>query len=289
MAALTIGVMHTTLIDCQTLAQQLNNPDWVIVDCCFDLMRPQAGREAYQSGHLPGSVYADLNQDLSGPVTPVTGRHPLPDPQRLAGLLGQWGVSPHSQVVAYDAGNSAFAVRLWWLLRWLGHPAVAVLDGGLQAWQLAGLPVVQALPTPRQAVFVPRLNPDMALDTGEVRAALRDQAIDLLDARAAPRYAGELEPIDPVAGHIPGALNLPFEGNLDAEGRFLPAARLRDRFMAYAGYPARVVHMCGSGVTACHNLLAMEIAGLGGAKLYAGSWSEWCRDPANPVTKGYEA
>lgn len=289
MAAPTMGVMHTTLIDCQTLAQQIDKPDWVIVDCRFDLLQPLAGREAYQSGHLPGAVYADLNQDLSSPVTPTSGRHPLPDPQRLAERLGQWGVSPHSQVVAYDAGNSAFAVRLWWLLRWLGHPAVAVLDGGLSAWQAAGLPLTPDVPTLRQAVFVSRPNPQVALDTGEVRAALRDRAITLLDARAAPRYAGEFEPLDPVAGHIPGALNLPFEGNLDAEGRFLPAARLRERFAACAADTARVVHMCGSGVTACHNLLAMEIAGLTGTKLYAGSWSEWCRDPANPVTKGYEA
>lgn len=289
MSALTIGAMYTTLIDCQTLAGQLDEPDWVIVDCRFDLLQPQAGRVAYAVGHLPGAVYADLNQDLSGPVTPTSGRHPLPDPQRLADILGCWGVSPHSQVLAYDAGNSAFAVRLWWLLRWLGHPAVAVLDGGFQAWQVAGLPVTQATPAPRQAVFVPQPDADMVLGTAQVRSALAQRAITLLDARAAPRYAGDIEPIDPVAGHIPGALNLPFEQNLDGNGRFLPADRLLARFAPFESAPARLVHMCGSGVTACHNLLAMEIAGLSGTKLYAGSWSEWIRNPANPVTKGCEA
>lgn len=281
--------MYTTLIDCQALAQQLDNPDWVIVDCRFDLMQPQAGHAAYLAGHLPGAVYADLNEDLSAPVTAQTGRHPLPDPQQLAERLGRWGVSNHSQVVAYDAGNGAFAVRLWWLLRWLGHNAVAVLDGGLAAWQAANLPLSPSPSAERRNHFEARLHPALALRTEEVRLAIRAHAITLLDARAAPRYAGEVEPIDPVAGHIPGAQNLPFEGNLDASGRFLPVDSLRERFAPYASDTGLVVHMCGSGVTACHNLLAMEIAGLTGTKLYAGSWSEWIRDPTNPVKQGSEA
>ena len=289
MSLLTIIRMFTTLIDCQTLARQLDNPDWVIVDCRFDLLQPQAGRAAYAAGHLPGAVYADLNEDLSGSVTPSSGRHPLPDPQSLAARLGEWGVGPHSQVVAYDAGNSAFAVRLWWLLRWLGHQAVAVLDGGLAAWQAAGLPTSRDAPTPRPARFQSRPQPDMVLGMAQVRDALHERAIILLDARAAPRYAGEVEPIDPVAGHVPGALNLPFEGNLDASGFFLAPAQLRQRFAAFANDPARVAHMCGSGVTACHNLLAMEMAGLHNSRLYVGSWSEWVSDPVNAVTKGYEA
>ncbi len=281
--------MYTTLIDPQTLSHHLHSPDWVVVDCRFDLMRPEAGRQAYLLGHLPGARYADLNQDLSGSVTSTSGRHPLPDPYHFAQHVGRWGISNTSQVVVYDAGNGAYAVRLWWMFRWLGHSAVALLDGGLAAWQAISLPLTTTIPQPTPRTFEVHLREERNLTMTQLRQGLDDEAIYVLDARAAARYAGEVEPIDPVAGHIPGAVNFPYEANLDASGRFLDAESLRLRFAPFADHAEQVVHMCGSGVTACHNLLAMEIAGLSGSKLYAGSWSEWVRDPKNPVRNGYEA
>jgi thiosulfate/3-mercaptopyruvate sulfurtransferase len=281
--------MYKTLIDAKTLASQLDRAKWVVVDCRFDLMQPEAGYVAYLSGHIPGARYADLNKNLSGPVSPSSGRHPLPNPGEFAQQLGRWGITNDSQVVAYDAGNGAYAVRLWWMLRWLGHEAVALLDGGLAAWQAAGLTLTTVLPEPQPARFIPVLQPDCAVTTAQVREGIRAGTLCILDARNAARYAGELEPIDPVAGHIPTALNYPYEANLDDLGRFLSPAQLQTRFGPLAGKSQQVVHMCGSGVTACHNLLAMEIAGMTGSKLYAGSWSEWLRDPKNPVTKGYGA
>jgi thiosulfate/3-mercaptopyruvate sulfurtransferase len=281
--------MYTTLIGCETLSHSIGKPNWVVVDCRFDLMQPQAGYMAYQAGHLPGAVYADLNKDLSAAVTSRSGRHPLPDPTSFARQLGRWGISNASQVVVYDAGNGAYAVRLWWMLRWLGHPAVALLDGGLAAWQAAGLPLTVAIPQPSPAHFEVQLQSDYNVSTAQVRQGIEEGTLTVVDARTAARYAGEVEPIDPVAGHIPTALNYPYEANLDAQGRFLSTELLRSRFMTLAVHPEQVVHMCGSGVTACHNLLAMEIAGLAGSKLYAGSWSEWVRDPGNPITKGCQA
>jgi thiosulfate/3-mercaptopyruvate sulfurtransferase len=281
--------MYQTLIDCETVARHINAPNWVIVDCRFDLMQPQAGLTAYVAGHIPGALYADLEQGLSGPVTAESGRHPLPDPATFAQRLGRWGIGNASQVVVYDAGNGAYAVRLWWMLRWLGHQAVALLDGGFSAWQVAGLPLSQEIPQPSAVLFEAQLLHDSHVTTSQVNKGIRDGTLCVVDARAAARYAGEIEPIDPVAGHIPTARNYPFEANLDAQGRFLAADQLKDRFAALAGKPEQVVHMCGSGVTACHNLLAMEIAGYTGSKLYAGSWSEWIRNPKNPVSKGYNA
>ena len=281
--------MPTTLLDCETLSRHLSDPTWVVVDCRFDLMQPLAGRAAYLQGHIPGAVYADLNTDLSAPVTPGSGRHPLPDPTRFAQQLGRWGIRNTSQVVAYDAGNGGYAVRLWWMLRWLGHPAVAVLDGGLAVWQAVGLSVNSTTPHPVTTRFEIELQVGSQLSMEQVRAGLRAGSICLVDARTAARFAGEVEPIDPVAGHIPTALNYPYEANLTSAGRFLAPELLRTRFASLASQPERVVHMCGSGVTACHNLLAMEVAGLTGSKLYAGSWSEWVRDPRNPVATGDEA
>lgn len=281
--------MYTTLIDSLTLSQRLDRPDWVVLDCRFDLMQPEAGLQAYLAGHLPGARYADLNKDLSGPVTPFSGRHPLPDPGDFARQLGRWGISNNSQVVVYDAGNGAYAVRLWWMLRWLGHAAVALLDGGLAAWQTAGLPLTRVIPQPVSRQFEVHLQGDSNVTLAQLRRGLQDKAISVVDARTAARYAGEEEPIDPVAGHIPGALNYPYDANLDASGRFLDAGSLKARFARLAERPEQVVHMCGSGVTACHNLLAMEIAGLAGSKLYAGSWSEWVRDPKNPIRIGHDA
>ncbi len=278
---------HTTLIDASTLHAHRNDPNWVVIDCRFSLADPEAGRRAYRDNHLPGARYAHLDEDLSDPVTPTTGRHPLPDPERLAQKLGEWGIDHDTQVVAYDdMGGMLAAARLWWLLRWLGHTACAVLDGGLPTWRRAGLPLTAEMPAARPTAFVPQPDDRLWMSTEQVLTLSATEV--LLDARAAARYRGEMEPIDPVAGHIPGALNLPTDGNLTPEGHFLPVAALRERFAAALNdrSPATVIHACGSGVTACHNLLAMEAAGLGGSRLYAGSWSEWIRDPQRAVAVG---
>lgn len=280
--------MYTTLIEAAPLAAMLQDPDVVILDCRFDLMRPEWGRQAYESGHIPGALYAHLDEDLSGAVTPQTGRHPLPSRERFAETLGRWGIDSHVQVVAYDQANSAFAARLWWMLRWMGHEAVAVLNGGFAAWQAAGLPVVSEI-SPRAArQFVPREPLTNVVTTAQLEQALARGDSLLVDARAADRFAGQNETIDPVAGHIPGACNHPFAANLQPDGKFLPAQELRRRWEAtLQGRPAaQVISMCGSGVTACHNLLALQIAGLGDAQLYGGSWSEWIRDPSRPVARG---
>jgi thiosulfate/3-mercaptopyruvate sulfurtransferase len=280
--------MFSTLISVADLSANLQTPDWLIVDCRFDLARPDAGEEAYRGGHIPGAVYAHLDRDLASAVTAATGRHPLPTAQQFADTLGRWGATPESQVIAYDADNSAFAARLWWLLRrWIGHRAVAVLDGGFKAWMAADLPVTQDIPV-RPATEYP-VKPDRTawLDANEVAERVKRNDWLLLDARGPDRYAGKVEPIDPVAGHVPGAHNHPFALNLAATGHFLPPGELRARFeKSQAGVSdAHTIVMCGSGVTACHSLLALEVAGKQGAKLYAGSWSEWIRDPARPVSR----
>ncbi len=281
----------TTLIDPETLQAHLEDPDWVVVDCRFSLSDPAYGRRAYQEAHIPGAVYAHLDEDLSGPIVPGrTGRHPLPDPDRLARKLSAWGIDNRTQVVAYDDAGGAFAARLWWLLGWLGHDAVAVLDGGWPRWVREGRPVRGGIETRPPRTFVPHLRPEQVATADEVLRHLHDPAWRLLDARAPERYRGELEPIDPVAGHIPGAVNAPFAENLTPEGTFRPPEQLRQRFEALLGDvpPERVICYCGSGVTAAHNLLAMAHAGLPGARLYAGSWSEWITDPRRPVARGDE-
>ena len=279
---------YTTLISTQTLNQQLNNPDWVIVDCRFSLADTEAGAKAYRHGHIPNARYAHLDKDLSSAITDFTGRHPLPNFALLAKKLGDWGITNNSQVVAYDDAGGAFAGRLWWLLRCMGHDKVAVLDGGIKHWQKQGLPITTALPKVRPATFRPYLNDAAWLNALQVQNALAQKSICLIDARTPERYRGEQEPIDPVAGHVPGALNRAFQLNLDSNGLFLSAEQLREQFKRLIGNtsPQHVVHMCGSGVTACHNLLAMEHAGLTGSKLYAGSWSEWIRNKNRPVAKG---
>lgn len=280
----------TTLIDVDSLREALAAPGIAVLDCRFDLAAPDAGRQAYLRGHIPGARYVDLNRDLSAPVSATSGRHPLPDPQTLAALFQGLGVAPNTQAVVYDESNGSFAARAWWLLRWLGHPQVAVLDGGLSAWLREGGATESGEP-PRAAAArsgAVQVHRRAALGTEELIAALESPRTLLLDARAPERYSGAVEPIDPVAGHIPGAVNHPFGTNLRSDGRFLPREELAQRWQSRLGQtsPADVIMMCGSGVTACHNLLALEHAGLPGARLYAGSWSEWIRDPGRPVARG---
>jgi thiosulfate/3-mercaptopyruvate sulfurtransferase len=284
-------VDFTTLIDIEELRARIGTPATLVLDCRFDLGAPTAGREAYRRGHIPGARYLDLNRDLSAPVSAASGRHPLPDPQKLAALLAGSGLGPDTQAVVYDESNGSFAARAWWLLRWLGHPKVAVLDGGMSAWLRAGAPLESgAADSPNGAAGPGAAQVDRraVLGTDELIAALDNPRTLLIDARAAERFSGAVEPLDPVAGHIPGAVNHPFSANLRADGRFLPPEELerrwRDRLAGTS--PADVIAMCGSGVTACHNLLALEHAGFAGARLYAGSWSEWIRDPGRPAARG---
>jgi thiosulfate/3-mercaptopyruvate sulfurtransferase len=283
----------STLIDAAALRELVGKPGVAVIDCRFDLINPEGGRRAYLKGHIPGARYADLNRDLSAPVSAHSGRHPLPLPKNFAATLGLWGIGHATQVIAYDDAGGSFAARAWWLLRWLGHGSVAVLDGGIQAWTAAGgsLESGEEKPLPRETPggrISPRADSAAVIETDDIAAFLTDPKHLLVDARAAERFAGSVEPIDAVAGHIAGAVNHPFSANLAADGRFLPAAELKRLWDArLAGREvAHVAAMCGSGVTACHNLLSLEVAGLRGAKLYAGSWSEWITDPTRPVARG---
>ena len=286
-------MVFKTLIGVDALQSLMGEPRLAVVDCRFDLMNPEAGRRAYLRAHIPGARYADLNRDLSAPVGPDTGRHPLPLPKAFASRLGALGVGNDTQVVAYDDANGSIAARLWWMLRWLGHDAVAVLDGGFTAWTARGGALQAGEPDPEAAEmlarrFTPRIDAGSVVSTAELERALQGPKAVLVDARAQERYAGTVEPIDRVAGHIPGAVNHPFTANLGADGRFLPAAELKRRWQERlpGSDPRNLVAMCGSGVTACHNLLSLEVAGLTGGKLYAGSWSEWIRDPRRPIARG---
>jgi len=281
--------LKTTLIDAVELAA-LPPHDVLIVDCRFDLADPDKGRRDYLDGHIPGAVFASLDHDLSdlSRQTEGLGRHPLPLESAFNALLSRWGWQAGMQVVSYDAGSGALAAaRLWWLLRLVGMQQVAVLDGGYAAWLAAGLPVESGAATARTATRV-SLRYDASQMLVEHAALLGGASGQLLDARAAPRYRGDVEPLDRVGGHVPGALNRPFADNLGSDGRFKSPAQLREEFAAVLGStaPSDVVHMCGSGVTACHNLLAMEHAGLHGSRLYAPSWSGWVSDPSRPVATG---
>ena len=276
---------YNTLITAQALHQNINNPNWIIIDCRFSLADSAAGHYAYRHGHIPNARYADLNKDLSSEIHSYTGRHPLPNYNVLAQKLGSWGISSDSQVVVYDDAAGAFAGRLWWLLRSLGHDNVAVLDGGIKHWQKLSLPITTKLPTVKPTIYRPYLNPNLWLNAEQVTNELARKKIRLIDARTPERYKGEQEPIDPVAGHIPGAINRPLQLNINAEGLFLSPDQLKSQFKQILGSinPEHTVHYCGSGVTACHNLLAMEYAGLTGSKLYAGSWSEWITNPNRAI------
>jgi thiosulfate/3-mercaptopyruvate sulfurtransferase len=279
-----------TLISAAALHDHLDD-GLVVIDCRFDLADTGRGERDYRVSHVPGAFYAHLHRDLSSPITPHSGRHPLPDIDRLADWLGRLGISRETQVVAYDDSGATMAVRLWWLLRWLGHDRVAVLDGGWPQW-LAGRYPLQSQPIEPSAADRFHGKPDWSqvVTTDAILQQLETDAdgFRLMDARSGERYRGEQEPIDPVAGHIPGAFSLPLTGNLGADGRFLPVDDLRKRYLQAIGdlRPDHIAAMCGSGVTACHNLLAMEIAGLKGGRLYAGSWSEWITDPRRPVATG---
>lgn len=275
---------YTTLVDVATLAAHANDANWRIVDVRHQLADTGYGERVYAEGHVPGAVFLHCDRDLSGAMTGSNGRHPLPAPERLAARLGAIGIDATTQVVVYDDAQGMIAGRLWWLLRWLGHARIAVLDGGLQAWQAANQPLTPELPSLPTANFVVRLN-DAMVDADYVRAFLQTSRMHLVDARSPDRFRGENETIDPVGGHIPGAVNRFFRDNLQADGRFKPAAELRAEWLAVlaGAAPEAVVHQCGSGVSACHNMLAMEIAGLPGSRLYAGSWSEWCADRRRPV------
>jgi thiosulfate/3-mercaptopyruvate sulfurtransferase len=278
----------TTLIDARTLGARLGRDDLVVFDCRFDLANVHWGEAQFAESHLPGAQYLHLDRDLSSPITPTSGRHPLPDPDTFARRLGALGVDADCQVVAYDQGNGGHAARLWWLARWIGLSRVAVLDGGFAAWRAAGLPLESAVQARAPRTLAARVRPDAWLTSEQVDALRTRPGTLLVDARGAERFAGRNESIDPVAGHVPGARNRPFLDNLGADGRFLAADELRRRWSTLLGAlpPSAVIAMCGSGVTACQNLLALEHAGLGGARLYAGSWSEWIRDPGRPVATG---
>ncbi|NMM37003.1 MAG: sulfurtransferase [Glaciimonas sp.] len=283
----------TTLISAAELAQHLPDNGWVILDCRHDLANPEAGRNAYADGHLPQAQFAHLDCDLAGRMTghdghdgPFRGRHPLPERDIFVETLRHWGINNDTQVIAYDASGGMFAARLWWMLRWVGHDAVAVLDGGLPAWQQGGNLLTKDTPVLRRGTLTARATLTVSVDVAAVLTNLTNPARTMLDARSPDRFRGENETLDAVGGHIPGAKNRFFKDNLQADGRFKPAAQLQTEFAALIDTPQATIAQCGSGVTACHNLLAMEVAGLPGAALYPGSWSEWCADPARPVATG---
>ncbi|HCS09058.1 MAG TPA: sulfurtransferase [Pseudomonas sp.] len=278
------------LISPQALNERQSQPGLIILDCRFALEDPDYGLRSYAEGHIEGAQFADLERDLSGPVTKgVTGRHPLPDPDELIERLRGWGINNDSDVVLYDDGPGAFAARAWWLLAWLGkRDGVFVLDGGLKAWHAAGFPLnLDSVKVPR-GHFDGAPDNQLLIKAQTLQKRLNDPALTLIDARALPRFRGEVEPIDPVAGHIPGAQCAAFNENLDSSGRFLPVEQLKQRFAEKLGdrSPDELVAYCGSGVTACHNLFALALAGYPLGKLYAGSWSEWINDPQRGVATG---
>ena len=272
----------STLVSTGELAANLVK--WRVFDCRHDLAKPDLGEKQYREGHIPGALFAHLDRDLSGHKTGKNGRHPLPEPQDFEKWLEKTGLTPKDQAVCYDAGPGSMAARLWWMLRWIGHDKVAVLDGGFAKWTKEGRPVTIDVPLFTPLNYPIKVRKDFAVD---VQAVEKSNAL-LLDARAPARYRGEQEPIDPVAGRIPGAANRFNMDNLSAQGTFKSAAELKKEFQSALGKrpPSDVIHYCGSGVAACHNLLAMEIAGLTGGKLYAGSWSEWSADPRRPQERG---
>lgn len=278
---------HRTIVSTELLEKQLGA--WRVFDCRHDLLKPQLGEQQYREGHIPGAAFAHLERDLSAHRDGRGGRHPLPFPGDFLAWVGQQGLRPQDQVVCYDAGGGTTAARLWWMLRWIGHDAVAVLEGGYAKWTSEGRPTSTQVPRFEPASYPMRLRSDMVVGVGVVECG--DQPSLLVDARAPLRFRGLQEPIDPVAGHIPGAKNRFCNDNLTPQGTFKPADVLRREFAGVLGArrPEEVINYCGSGVSACHNLLAMEIAGLPGSRLYAGSWSDWISDPKRPVERSPES
>ena len=276
------------LVTATQLNDHLADPSWVIFDCRHDLMDHAKGARLYGDGHIPGAHFAPVETALAGPKTGTNGRHPLPAPEGFASFLASHGVSAASTLVAYDDCGGLYAARLWWMARWIGLKSVALLDGGISRWIAENRTLTEEMPSLRPASLVAHVNPAMACSTETVHRHLSDPAQVILDARAAERFRGDVETIDPVAGHIPGALNRFYKCNLQPDLTFRPAAELKQEFSALLHHrsPENVVHQCGSGITACANLFAMEYAGLPGSKLYAGSWSEWIADPARPVARG---
>jgi len=277
-----------TVVSTEQLAQHLADPRWIVFDCRFTLTNTEAGAIAYRQGHIPGARYVHLDNDMSSPVTSSSGRHPLPDVKLFSDKLSRWGVDSSKQLVVYDDSFGSMAVKMWWLLRWLGHDNVALLDGGLPKWMKQKQPVSTELPVIIPAKFIPHLRNELVASAADVNKARQERCCLVIDARPEQRFSGEREPLDKVAGHIPGSINWVFEENLDFDGTYLPADELKQAYakLLHGVKPAHVVNTCGSGVTACHNILAMEIAGLPGSKLYAGSWSEWITDPSRPVATG---
>lgn len=279
---------YTHIIDALALSQNLTNPSWVIIDCRFDLADPEWGSQDYKKGHIPGAVYAHLNHDLSGPRTASTGRHPLPDPEVFRETLGRLGVDSKKQVVVYDTAGGSFAARLWWMLKYYRHSLVAVLNGGFQAWAAGNYPIESGSRTNQKTIFTGEPDSTMLVSTPEMEVLTSDGQTPVIDARAPERFRGEVEPLDPVAGHLPGAVNRFHQDNLGPDGQFLPLETLKSGFLSLLKQspPGQAVVYCGSGVTSCHHLLAMQAAGLPMARLYAGSWSEWIRDPKHPIATG---
>lgn len=278
--------MYSTLIETEQLAELLGMPGLVVLDCRFNLKHPEAGREAWQESHIPGARYAHLDDDMASPPDENSGRHPLPAIEAFAARLGALGIQADSQVVVYDDAGGAIAGRMWWLLRWAGHPAAALLNGGWPKWTREGRPVSGDTPPASETRYAASAQDDLWLTTEAVVEALSQAQVQLIDARAPQRFSGQQEPLDAVGGHIPGSQNMPFQENLDENGCFKSPEALRQRFAALAGDARPVCHSCGSGVTACHNLLAMAYAGLEPGRLYVGSWSEWIRDPERPIATG---
>jgi thiosulfate/3-mercaptopyruvate sulfurtransferase len=280
--------MYTSLISTDELEANLNSPNWVIVDCRFDLNDKPWGEEEYAQFHIPGAVYAHMDNDLSSPVTPLTGRHPLPEPEVFIKTLRRLGISNSSQVIVYDSVSGGMSARLWWLLKYYGHEAVAMLNGNLPQWLVEKKPTTEGVETHKPGTFTGRPDNRMIVTTDEVKVMLGKKGSLLIDARAPERFRGEVEPIDTVAGHIPGAMNRFYGNNVDRKGLFLPPETLKAEFLKLLNgiKPEDAVVYCGSGPTSCHHLVAMAYAGLPLPRDYAGSWSEWIRDPSNPVAKG---
>jgi thiosulfate/3-mercaptopyruvate sulfurtransferase len=278
--------MISPLIDPQRLTEQLNRPDWVVIDCRFRLTRPEAGQALYEQGHIPGARYAHLDDDLAAPPQSNDGRHPLPNPKIFATTLERWGISNSSIVTVYDDASGAIAARLWWMLRWVGHESVFVLDGGIQAWEQAGLPLETAQPIWEPTEFLLHdVHEKWVVKADEILSEMEQGAI-LVDARSRDRFCGVSEPIDPVAGHVPGAVNYPFSKALNSAGYMRNSKELQQDLEVFAKTDRGLIAMCGSGVTACHLLLALKVAGLGDGRAYIGSWSQWIRHNNDLIATG---